>query len=954
MAFLKYANARVVAPQVSMPAWDDVRDKATTLGSAFDKRASSKAVLQKYDPKQVMLTHCTIIASVDTEEAGVPLGQQMVEDMQIDRPYSDFYVTPQTTKFINNNLDAWERRLLLATYRTFVGGENYVEHLQVPELSKGKIIDACARDIGDSVYVDILVATDLKHRPLVKAIQTGQLSTLSMGCFLPGTPVTMADGTRLPIEEVQPGAMVLSHKGRPQEVLNQQIRGGRWQMRRVKVKGVPDAIEATGTHPFYVVRPASVCGCGCGEALLTNDTDPVRRMTKRFRLGHDKRLLNPNGSYSLAEFKSRQDQLAEIQSFKIEKVRADELQVGDYVVFPKLDTKAVGDPGTAKARLLGYFLAEGSFAKRRGVPTAVQFNYSLAETDTFVKETVDLLCEAFPGCTPWVQHREDRNTATVHVSGKKLAAWFKRHGGEYSHQKRLSPSVLRWSVDTQKHVLGAWLNGDGHKHNGGHTVGTTTSYSLLCQLHTLAIRCGIPVWVDCVFGGKTVTIAEAVANGQALRHDETGKLAAFNIYFPQASSSVLADVSAKAPQGRKSGSQQHLRTLGGNVIAPITEISSFVYEGFVHDIEVEEDHSYQVHGLGVSNCQVSFTICTKCGNAAEDETQLCKHVRFAKGNQFIDALGKTRKIAELCGHRSDPSSVKFIEASWVANPAFTGAVLRDILTPAENAAYSHRMQVAFASPARTADPGAYAKAARLDARAHDDKSLAPPYRFQALPLPYKFRTPAVGPRLAPDGIEARKLGFDVGLDVEGGPPDVGAPPVKHKTPLDEAIDALAESLREKAIEQVRREMAGGEVPRSDLAENRNDTLIRQAIAQDPSWRGVARYVLAQTKNPVLARKVLYGLVLHKSGGWQMVKAAGQQFSGIDRLAISRLLDLFHQMPRTAGESRIYRTVCAVGGVAAYANEDGYLAACRKYLGRQLTGTEIDALLTKGRIFDLAS
>ena len=41
------------------------------------------------------------------------------------------------------------------------------------------------------------------------------------------------------------------------------------------------------------------------------------------------------------------------------------------------------------------------------------------------------------------------------------------------------------------------------------------------------------------------------------------------------------------------------------------------------------------------------------------------------------------KIAEICGHESiEPNAgVQFIEASWVATPAFSGAVMRNILTP---------------------------------------------------------------------------------------------------------------------------------------------------------------------------------------------------------------------------------------------------------------------------------
>lgn len=70
--------------------------------------------------------------------------------------------------------------------------ENCVVHnCQIPELSKGKIIDAIIRpvkhisrngEIADIFYVDILVATNRRHYGLVDDIENGRMNTLSMGC----------------------------------------------------------------------------------------------------------------------------------------------------------------------------------------------------------------------------------------------------------------------------------------------------------------------------------------------------------------------------------------------------------------------------------------------------------------------------------------------------------------------------------------------------------------------------------------------------------------------------------------------------------------------------------------------------------------------------------------------------------------------------------------------------
>lgn len=144
----------------------------------------AKTVLRKCDPKQFLLSHATIVASVDTyAPKNVKLGRQMNSGVQIDVRWPNFKVRPECHDIINNNGDAWERSLLLSTYRTFIGAQNYLEHIQLPELSKGFIVDAIARDLGKTAYIDILVATDRKHKQLVSDIQSGKIDSMSMGCI---------------------------------------------------------------------------------------------------------------------------------------------------------------------------------------------------------------------------------------------------------------------------------------------------------------------------------------------------------------------------------------------------------------------------------------------------------------------------------------------------------------------------------------------------------------------------------------------------------------------------------------------------------------------------------------------------------------------------------------------------------------------------------------------------
>lgn len=192
MPFLRYANARFVHPVVTGTGWDNVRVAATQ--ARMDRslvEQASKILKEDFDPKNYLLTHCTIVASVDTLPVkGARLGSSVVNGKKVVRKTTSYRVKPECHKYINNNFDCWSRGVLLKSYPTFIGAHNFLEHIQVEDLSKGRILDAVARDIGDSVYTDILVATSRKNRELIEAIESGELSTLSMGCSIDGSTCT--------------------------------------------------------------------------------------------------------------------------------------------------------------------------------------------------------------------------------------------------------------------------------------------------------------------------------------------------------------------------------------------------------------------------------------------------------------------------------------------------------------------------------------------------------------------------------------------------------------------------------------------------------------------------------------------------------------------------------------------------------------------------------------------
>lgn len=181
MAMMRYSSATVIEPCVKPEQWEkNINHHRVVCGDKNCRVKTAKTILAKYSPDKYLLSHCTIIAAVDTELANPS------------DPQSDYFIHPAYSKFINNNGDAWSKQMLASCYRSFIGSNNYLEHIQIPELSKGKVIDAILREVPigkdktgkdlTTYYVDILVATERKHKDLIRRIQAKELSTLSMGC----------------------------------------------------------------------------------------------------------------------------------------------------------------------------------------------------------------------------------------------------------------------------------------------------------------------------------------------------------------------------------------------------------------------------------------------------------------------------------------------------------------------------------------------------------------------------------------------------------------------------------------------------------------------------------------------------------------------------------------------------------------------------------------------------
>jgi hypothetical protein len=135
MAFLKKARAAVVQPNWGAQNWQNFisssKGRVRTASSSPDLVSQASDILQdNFSPENYLLTHATIVASVDTEEVpNIRLGTSKELGRRVNRRWANYRVKPGTDIYINNNHDCWDRPVLLNSYRTFVGAHNFLEHV---------------------------------------------------------------------------------------------------------------------------------------------------------------------------------------------------------------------------------------------------------------------------------------------------------------------------------------------------------------------------------------------------------------------------------------------------------------------------------------------------------------------------------------------------------------------------------------------------------------------------------------------------------------------------------------------------------------------------------------------------------------------------------------------------------------------------------------------------------
>ncbi len=367
---------------------------------------------------------------------------------------------------------------------------------------------------------DVIERVKLLGLGLSKAFMSGEGT---FACCPAGTRVLSEDGTYRPIEEIKKGDLVSDRFGQHQEVVDALRYEAPEEMTKITLYG-DRVLNLTDNHELPVFTRPRKCLCGCGEDL--GDAKKVSQGHMKWRSfspHHHKNTLRAGRDRVYVDYKNEDVVIASFPSEHepSQRLRADEVRVGDWLMVPRkfdLSDVAPNEENLEKARLLGYYVAEGCTSLTASNSGNSVSNFAFGRVDSgkeafYVADVVGVLEDL--GCFPAVNtsHNSDTHspcfTVYVPTAATELSEWLVGSAGKYSHGKSLSAEVMGWDLELKRELLKGMYRGDGYvfrkKVAGKNRLDvtyTTASRQLSLQVERILAQLG--------FSSRLVEIPERV------------------------------------------------------------------------------------------------------------------------------------------------------------------------------------------------------------------------------------------------------------------------------------------------------------------------------------------------------------------------------------------------------------------------------------------------------------
>lgn len=236
-------------------------------------------------------------------------------------------------------------------------------------------------------------------------------------------------------------------------------------------------------------------------------------------------------------------------------------------------------------RLFGYYLAEGCVSKLKNRPNSLVlcFTFSQKERD-YVKDVQKILENNFEVETN-INQNNHNHTTQITVGNTLLAKVFKNLFGDNCYNKSLPEFIVKTGREKQVELLRGIFCGDAHYRVRGKRVEyilSSVADSLASQLVMLLLRCSVIPSVRKSKLRKKMTKPQNIIT---------------------LSSVDIINLFGEKKHIEKSESiYKRGFIVGDYAYLPVMRAEKKYYRGKVYNLSVDNDHSYTINFIGVSNC----------------------------------------------------------------------------------------------------------------------------------------------------------------------------------------------------------------------------------------------------------------------------------------------------------------------------------------------------------------